>query len=477
MFQKALSSVKSFYFLFVILLTLFVAACFVFDGIGNGGDSVLHYLIAKYAPIHPYLYFFHWGKPFFTLIASVFAQFGFEGIKLFNTLCTFTAIYFSYKLAQYYSIKNAALLVLLVVLWPLTIGVNFTGLTEPLFACMLIASVYMIAIKKENQGSFLISFLPFVRSEGLIILLVLSIYFIINRNKVALALLAAGHILMSIAGVWVYNDILWVFTKIPYAYLNPIYGKGTWDHFIIQLNFMIGPIQYALLIIAVFSLCCQYQLSVIKQVFLTPKLFLIYLLFAAFFMAHALFWALGIFGSMGLTRVFYGIMPLMALIVLEGYNTVYIFIENHYKQGLKYIPIAIVTAMVVFPFLNNPASYSLKRDLLMSQEEQLLKDSVCSYIKTNQSTPLLVASDYRIPYFLNKDPFDSACYQSGRCFTMLKAQKIPFNYIWDNWFSEIEDQIRLERLQVDSGFVCQKTYSIKQGNSEHTFKIFNPIAQ
>ncbi len=477
MFQKALFSVKSFYFLFAVLVAVFISTCFVFDGIGNGGDSVLHYLIAKYAPTHPHLYFFHWGKPFFTLLASAFAQFGFQGIKLFNTICTFSAIYFSYKLAQHYSIKNAALLLLLVVLWPLTISVNFTGLTEPLFACILIASIYLIAIKKEIQGSFLISFLPFVRSEGLIILLVLTIYFIINRNKIALALLAAGHLLMSLAGVWVYKDILWVFTKIPYAYLNPIYGKGTWDHFFIQLNFMIGPIQYALLIIAVLSLCYQYKLSVVKQVFLNPKLFLIYLVFVAFFLAHTLFWTLGIFGSMGLTRVFYGIMPLMALIVLEGYNVVNLYIENHHKQGLKFIPIAIVAAMFVFPFLNNPASYNLKRDLLLSQEEQLLKDSVCSYLKTNQSTPLLVASDYRIPYFLEKDPFDSACYQSGRCFTKLKAQKVPFNYVWDNWFSEVEDQIGLERLQVDSGFVCQQTYTIKQGNSENTFKIFKTITQ
>ena len=58
--------------IFPILFVYVVAAAFTifyFNGTGDSGDSPMHYLFAKYAPKHPELYFDHWAKPLFVLLA------------------------------------------------------------------------------------------------------------------------------------------------------------------------------------------------------------------------------------------------------------------------------------------------------------------------------------------------------------------------------------------------------------------------
>ena len=460
---------NSAYFTFLLV---FILICFQTNGIGQGGDSVFHYLMAKYSWQHPHLFFNHWGKPFFTIIASVFAQFDFTWIKIFNSLNTFIGIYYGYKLAKHFEIKNAGLVLFFVILAPLTISVNFSGLTEPMFASVLLGSLYLIAISNENKGAFLVSFLPFVRSEGLIILVALALFFLIKKNWKAIILLGAGHLIMSIAGMWIHGDILWVFTKIPYAHLNPVYGKGTWDHFIIQMNFMIGPVLFALLLKGLFSTLFRHQLKVLIEVFTNDKLFLIYGIFLAFFMAHSAFWALGIFGSMGLTRVFAGVMPLIAIISIEGFNFIGDAIAKKNEKIAKWVSITLLILCFIFPFLDNPASYDLKKDLTLSEGELLLKEKVSLQIKERFPNKLVIASDACVPLFLNIDPFDSTSYQTAKNFEILKAQKKEFILVWDPWFSQVEDNLSLEKMESDTSFKMNGMFTSELKNKKFEYRIY-----
>lgn len=443
--------------LFLIQL-FFIFLSLSTDGIGQGGDSVFHFLMAKYSWIHPHLFFNHWGKPFFTIPASLFAQFGMNWMKVFNTFNTFIGIYFGYQLARYFQIKNAGLILFFVLLAPLSISVNFSGLTEPMFASVLLSSLYLIAISKETKGVILVSFLPFVRSEGLIILVALALYFLLRKNWKAILLLSSGHIIMSIAGMWIHEDILWVFTKIPYAHLNPVYGKGTWDHFLIQMNFMIGPVLYGLLILGLIATLFQYRFKVFLEVFTNDKLFLIYGIFIAFFLAHTSFWALGIFGSMGLTRVFVGVMPLVMLIAIEGFNFTINQIAKRSQSIAYWTSLLLLLICFIFPFLNNPASYELKRDLYLSADEKYLKDSVCTYINKQEKERLIVASNACVPLFLDRDPFDSSAYQTAKNFEILKLQNKKILLVWDPWFSAVEDDLSSDKINQDSTMVLSKAF-------------------
>ena len=64
-----------------------------FDGTGGSGDSIHHYLYAKYATAHPENFFNHWAKPLYVLLACSFAQFGFVGMKIFNALVALFTIF------------------------------------------------------------------------------------------------------------------------------------------------------------------------------------------------------------------------------------------------------------------------------------------------------------------------------------------------------------------------------------------------
>ena len=57
---------------------------FWYDGTGDEGDSVFHFLYSKHAFEHPENFLNHWAKPVFVLITAPVAQFGFIAMKIFN---------------------------------------------------------------------------------------------------------------------------------------------------------------------------------------------------------------------------------------------------------------------------------------------------------------------------------------------------------------------------------------------------------
>jgi len=98
------------------------------------GDSVMHYFYARYAPQDPLLYLHHWAKPFFTLLASPFAQFGFGGIKLFNGIAGLFSAWFAFCISKKLKIKHSWLAIVFVLFAPAYFVKLFSGYTEPLLA-------------------------------------------------------------------------------------------------------------------------------------------------------------------------------------------------------------------------------------------------------------------------------------------------------------------------------------------------------
>ena len=73
---------------------------YFFKGTGDHGDSVQHFLFARDAWKEPMHLMDHWAKPLWTLIASPFCQFGFDGVKVFNLLCFCGCLYFTQKISR-----------------------------------------------------------------------------------------------------------------------------------------------------------------------------------------------------------------------------------------------------------------------------------------------------------------------------------------------------------------------------------------
>jgi len=98
------------YLLFVAYILSALLTILLANGIGGEEDSIYHYMFARYAPEHPKLFFDHWAKPLYVLLAAPFAQIGFVGIKIFNTLNALLCFLFCWQSARLFPLKNTLLL-------------------------------------------------------------------------------------------------------------------------------------------------------------------------------------------------------------------------------------------------------------------------------------------------------------------------------------------------------------------------------
>lgn len=185
---------------YVLLVYALIAGLTIvyFDGTAGTGDTITHFLFAKYAFKYPIFYFDHWGKPVFTFLASPFAQFGFTGMKIFNAIITLLTLYFTYQCAVLLKIKQPVLPVIFCIFMPSYYILTFSGLTEPLFALFLSIGLYFLLKQKYLTSVIWVSFMPFVRSEGLIIILAFACFLILKRKWKLLPFFITGGILYMV---------------------------------------------------------------------------------------------------------------------------------------------------------------------------------------------------------------------------------------------------------------------------------------
>jgi hypothetical protein len=436
------------------------------------GDSIVHYFFARYAFQNPMLFLDHWAKPFFTLLASPFAQFGFNGIKLFNGLAGLLSAWFAYLIARKLDLKFAWLAIIFVFFAPAYFVKLFSGYTEPLFGLMLIGSVYLVLKQRKFSAAILLSFLPFVRSEGLIIIVVFVLYFLIQKNYKAIILLSAGHLLYSFAGLLAGKSIFWVFTEIPYNAIS-VYGKGDFTHYPTQLLLTLGVPLFLLCIAGMLHLLLNLasrKIAIIPSYRLEVQL-LIFGSFAAYFLFHTLSWGLGLFGSMGLSRVLTAVVPLMAVISLIGFNYLLSWKSKSTfpLQALIYVP--LIGYILIFPFLSNPASINREKDLHRSPEMNLMH-KIAGDLNANYGNKFLYYSNPYLSYTLNINPFDRS---KHFCFTdwqIQKSMKPNSLVIWDNWFSVVEERTDSVMLLQNPELHFINRYETEDGNAKKVFLVF-----
>lgn len=458
---------KFIYLVLFIYAALAVFSAFYFDGTGDSGDSIHHYLFAKYAPQHPALFFNHWAKPLFVLLASPFAQFGFIGMKLFNVLISLLSIFFTFKSAEKLNLKQPQLAAVFMMLMPLNYVLTFSGLTEPLCALFVAAALYYTLTQKHFVACLILSFMPFVRSEGLLIMGVFAGYLLLVKQWKYLPLLITGHVVYSLAGALAHSDVLWVFNKIPYARLSSNYGHGTLTHFFEQLTYVVGVPLYVLFwlgVIAIIYKSLKQQSNLQMQILILGG-------FVCFFVAHSLFWYLGIFNSMGLKRVFIGVAPLMALIALTGY----VFLtEELLHKNIKIknaVQIVVLVYILIFPFTGNPAAINWKKQMHLRDEQALAQQVVSAVIAEHGKGHRIVSAHPYISEIMHLDHFD----QTQRLelikpnLSQLKSGDI---IIWENWFALVECTVTKEQLNSDPELTSLQIARTNDSGREIEYRVY-----
>ena len=436
-------------------------------GLGDAGDSVHHYLFSKYAPAHTDLFFNHWAKPLFVLLSSPFAQFGFVGVKVFNVLSSLFTIYFTYKSIQKLNLKNSIVGAIILMFSPLCFILTFSGLTEPLFALFISLGLYTLLSKRLILSCIIISFLPFIRSEGLIIIGVFALYFLYKKHWKIIPVLLFGHIAYMISGFFLYDDLLWVFNKIPYAQLDSLYGSGELSRFVEQLLYVVGIPIYVLFWVGVVAVIWKS----IKKGMSSEIQILVFIGFFSFFIAHSLFWYLGIFNSMGLNRVLIGVIPLVSIISLIGFNFITEDILKGQSRLKRVFQGVLVGYILIFPFTKNPAAINFDQDLNLSKDQQTAIQTV-ALIKSHAS--LNQRYVFAHPYLseaLNIDHFDINQHlelvneypEHGKSGDII---------IWENWFAVIEHGVTKESLVNNPNLTCIYEAKATDRNREIQYVVF-----
>jgi hypothetical protein len=456
----------------VIFFLVLLIVRFLSSTTSDEGDSVLHYLFAKYAFKYPEHFFQQWAKPVYVLVMAPFAQLGFKAVQIANLALTAINFYLVYRLAAKLLIPKAWMASFIYASIPLAILISMSGLTEPLFACVLLLSMLLFTEKRYYAGLILLSFLPFVRSEGLVVCCVLLIYLFVIEKYELIPLLATGHIVYGLAGSFVHGNVMWVFTKLSYATLTSAYGSGKWGHFFNVMPEITGIVVQYLLWIGMFFgfiLFVRYLRRKLSE-HEVNEIWLVYAVFASVFFGHTIFWALGIFNSMGLIRPFAGVAPFIAIIALRGIQ----YISSPLQQWAvsKYLQYGLLALILIFPYTSSIYAYKWERDWTM-KADQRAQLRLIDFIKTNYPDYKQHTFYHVLPWVsvqLKQDWFDAKQHIHINDAFRLNQFKTGDFFIWDDWFAVVEGNATLEAMEKDIRFEKIKTEEEKDywGNVRKT---------
>ena len=435
----------------VLFFLISATVCFLSDTTFDTGDSITHYLISRKAFSHPEFLLHHWGKPLFTLLSMPFAQFGFKGIELYNCLISAWAAYFAFLTAEKLKWRYAWMVYPLMLFAPKFFQGQLSGLTEPMFALFLIAGLYFVLQERLAMAFVLISFSPFVRTEGFIILIIYGVYALVDRRWKRVPWLFTGLVIYSLIGFFYYGDLLWVFHENPYAGSDvgeTNYGHGTLDHYVVQLMYVLGVPFYVLLLLG----CVFFVFDFLKRKdrFTDPvyrkTFFLLYGCLIGFVASHSLFWWLGIFNSFGMVRIMISIVPLAAVVAVQALQQLsdglvfYVPLEKK-KVALVSIYLIVGSYVAVFPFTNNPAAYNLNKDFSASEDLGLVKALVTKHqALLSQADAVYFAHPLIEMELIGKIPYEK---QVG----IPPADELPgltagSVVLWDDWFAVMESNAK-----------------------------------
>jgi hypothetical protein len=435
----------------LIIIQLSTSTC-------DSGDSVLHYLQAKQAFHYPKYFFDHWSKPMFVLLASPFAFWGFAGMKLFNSLCVLLSVWVVFKYTAQKS-TLAWITIPLGILAPELFWSQTSGLTEPLFALVLVLSVTLYLNNKRITALILVSFLPFIRSEGWLILPVFALVELLNKRLKPILLITIGHLVYGIIGWFVYADFLWMFHQNPYQGIEEKYGSGALFHFVEQTPYLLGfPLLVAFVLGLLFSLV---QLKKKLEQPETSQTLLIYGIISIFYIAHSLFWYLGLFHSFGLKRVFIAIIPLILIVGLEGLENLLLLFPAA-KTRSRIITVALILVLI-FPFTKNKMALGLPQNYRLEPEQGLI-NTAANWLQSSSYKNNTVS--YANHYFAMPLEVDMDNPQQVLALGLAKQNYLPKGTVvfWDSYFAPSDQGVEQSFFEKNEDYKLLKEFITTNGN-------------
>jgi hypothetical protein len=467
--QKAMWLLRSATLFFTSLWLLYVG--FSGEVPADPGDGVMHFFYAQASWSDPSLFLHHWGKPLFILLSSGFAQFGFSGMIVFNVVVFAATVWTGYQILDQYRCSRwlqSIFPLLLVLANDFTVTI-VGGLTEPLFNLVLVFAYFLFLKGRYGLFAVLISFLPFLRSEGQLVILIALALLLWKHAFRESSLLLSGFLIYALVGVMASKSFWWYFTESPYHMSNGIYGKGTWDHYLISYKAYLGNAGLVVFILGTVSFTIQLIRRQYQNVLL-PEFLLAFGVFLGVLAAHSYFWATGQNGSIGLTRIATQGMPLFLLVQLSLISK-FSFLNDSRSRlfgvGALFLALAVLKSPH-FPVKAGP----MEKQLLKAAD--FLKKKTPHRYKVLYHYPLLVFAYGENPFIGGNRLRHSYFHDFHK---RLDTEILLGDFIvWDSHFGPVEAGLPLDTLRRHEEFVLVHEFLFTQGDaSQGGVKVFQYI--
>jgi hypothetical protein len=286
---------------------LYLGECLLARGIYND-DDIGHYLMARDAPRNPMLYLNVWGRPLFTLVYSLPAQFGFDQVRHFTILVTVaTAILtgFAGTLLGISAPLGAALFGTM----PFVLLLSYSSLTEPLAALVIAAAFWAWLARRRGLALGLLALVPLARLELSVIAVPLGLLWLARGRDPSRwfgLLPGAGLAGWAALGALGTGDLLFLPRQVLGGGEN-LYGQTGFWHYPQGLIHVVGPVVFLFLLVDLVERIATRRLDLVA---LVPPLVLgLYLVFS---------WRLSVGHAAGFLRHLVAAGPAFALAAGRG---------------------------------------------------------------------------------------------------------------------------------------------------------------
>ncbi len=412
------------------------------EGYVGDADSLTHYKFSRYSWLYPEFLLHHWGKPVFTLLSSPFAQFGHEGVSVFNLLAGLGSVLFGWLSARRLGYDARFLLPFFIFFAPIYTLLVISGQVEVLFGFFLIGTTYLCLERKYLLAAVFVSFSFLVRTEGIFITPAIGLYFLIKKEYRAIPWLFTGFVVYSLAGYFHFGDLFWLVSQLPYTGSSDVYGTGDPCYFFRLSPKLFGP--PILLLILVGLAAVGWELLRKKGGRPFDEAVLVALPFLLYFVAHVGMWYTGIGRSLGLHRYMVSIVPLGGLLALKGYGTIreYLLLRPGGRFLSEVLTLGLLAAIVIMPF----RTYRIPQQL--HGMNKVMKEASDHILKQGLDAHKVYYYDPAFFYFLDLNPYDSLrsqafVYRASEPHYKIREGEIV---IWDGHFSPLL-LLRLEQLK------------------------------
>ncbi len=309
-----------------------VALIFLFPGCPEQ-DTDYHFLEARTVWSNPWLFVDVWGRPLYTTSYALPALLGFTAARFFAVGIGVAIAWQTWRLACDLRLGRAWLVIPLLLGQPVFFELFPDLLTEPLFALVFVVALRWHLRGWTRRGMLAASLLPLARPEGAFLCLLWgvwvvakntdptaslqgSIYRKLVRTVSATLILAAGVFLWWIAATCITRDPLFILHNWPSTWHQGVYGHGTLFSYSQRASEFTG-----MLLAAPFVLGLWCKIRARTWIPVTTSFLLLFFL-------HTLFRAYGLFGEAGYPRYMVSVAPAIAVLTLEGWNTIASRIEK-----------------------------------------------------------------------------------------------------------------------------------------------------